>query len=232
MLVKMSRISGLPVPARAVAVPALLAASAALLSGCLGSPTYGTDKTANQQLMEDVTGVLSLGPKDQPDIEYKPRPGIVMPSSTEVLPPPQKDVARSGDPAWPESPEERLARVRAEATANQDNPYYRSPVVRDMPEAPESAPASDRTESGVFKPGAAKTKRAEYLRKRAEATGMEPDTRRYLSEPPIDYRQPAAGAPAGELGKDEHVKEREAKSAARKKDGGGIGLGRLWPWGG
>ena len=52
---------------------------AALLSGCMSSPTYGTGKAASAQLMEDVTGILSLGPKDRPQIEYKPRPELVKP---------------------------------------------------------------------------------------------------------------------------------------------------------
>ena len=37
-----------------------LVAAAALLSGCMNSPTYGTDKTANSQLMSDVSGILSV----------------------------------------------------------------------------------------------------------------------------------------------------------------------------
>ena len=41
-------------------------------------------------------------------------------------------------------------------------------------------------------------------------------TRKYLSEPPLDYRQAAATAPQDDIGEDECVKERAAKKAARK----------------
>lgn len=189
----------------------------------MGSPTYGTGKPADQQLLEDVTGVLSLGPKNKERIEYKPRAGIVMPASTEVLPPPQEDVATSGNPAWPESPEQRLARVRAEATENQDNPLYRSSIVRDVG-------VNARTQDGTLDPVKAKAQREEVMKRRAEANQLNPTTRRYLSEPPVAYRQPADSAPTGELGVDEAKKEREAKRAAQKK-GGGFDLRRLLPWG-
>ena len=41
--------------------------------------------------------------------------------------------------------------------------------------------------------------------------------RKYLSEPPLTYRQPAATAPVNDIGEDEFKKERRAKAAARKK---------------
>ncbi len=102
-----------------------LVASALMLAGCLGSPTYGTDKTATEQLASDVTGILSIAPKSREPIDYKPRPELVKPASAGALPPPQESVAVTANPAWPESPEARRARIRAEATANQDNPNYR-----------------------------------------------------------------------------------------------------------
>lgn len=211
---------------RAVAASGALCLSAVLLSGCMGSPTYGTDKTADQQLIEDVTGVLSLGPRDREKIEYKPRAGIVMPSSTEVLPPPQENVASTSNPAWPESPEERLARIRAEATENQDNRFYKSPVERDIG-------VNARSDDGFINPEVAKKQREEYFKRRAASVSAQgtPTQRRYLSEPPTTYRQPAETAPTGVLGDDEAKKAREAKKAAQK-GGGGFDLGRLWPWGG
>ena len=42
-------------------------------------------------------------------------------------------------------------------------------------------------------------------------------SRKYLSEPPLAYRQPAATAPTDDIGEDEFKTERRAKSAARKK---------------
>lgn len=208
--------------------------AAIVVAGCSGT-TYGTGKPAEQQLVEDLTGVLSLGPKDRQQINYRPRPGIVLPPSDEVLPPPQESVASGENPAWPESPEERLARVRAEATANQDNPFYRSNVVQDVSETNRASGGTNTafSESGMVKPEIlqrdyrSRTGQRQEFQRRQQATRQgSPTTRRYLSDPPTDLRQPVASAPAGDLGKDEYQKERE-----RKKAGAGTGgLRKLLPW--
>src|SRR5690606_27735855 len=104
-------------------------ASAVALSGCMSSPTYGTGKTAGRQLAEDVTSILSLGPRDQEQIEYKPRPKLATPANTAELPPPQENMVMAGTGQWPESPEERRARIRAEATETRDETGFR-PAVR------------------------------------------------------------------------------------------------------
>lgn len=208
-------------PVIRVTTCAVFSASMLALAGC-GGATYGTGKTSEQQLLEDVTGVLALGPRDRETIEYRPRPALVKPPSTAVLPPPQDTLASSANPAWPESPEQRLARVRDEATANQDDPFYRSRVVRDMPVA------AGQEELQDFSNLSPQEQRAEVQRRRQMVNQGDPTTRRYLSDPPLDYRQPSASAPADELGKDEAQKEREARRAARGGSGGG--LGRLWPF--
>lgn len=114
-----------------LAVSAPLIVSAVVLAGCMGSPTYGTGTQAHEQLLSDVTGVLSIAPnKDKKQIDYKPRPELVRPAkgATASLPEPQQSIAGAGSPSWPESPEQLRARLRAEATANQDNPSYVSPI--------------------------------------------------------------------------------------------------------
>lgn len=213
------------------------AVSALALSACAG-PTYGTGTPANQQLMEDLTGALSLAPKKSAPVDYTPRPGIVKPPSTEVLPPPQEDIASSGNPAWPESPEERLARVRAEATENQDNPRYRPNIVRDVNTDNTRTARADTTfsETGNVKPDilspgkrSSAEQRREFLRRQQIAKQGSPTQRRYLSDPPTDYRQPAEGAPVNDLGVDEAKKERARRRAANAEDSGG-GWRRLIPW--
>ncbi len=194
---------------------ASMACAATLLSGCMGSPTYGTGKTANQQLVEDLTGILSVGPADKgPEIAYNPRPKLVQPASLEVLPEPQQDLASAGNPAWPESPEERRARIRDEATANQNNSSYRPQV------APggvgKSDPNYDPERWGAEPMVNDAAQRAEVQRRLRERNQGEATSRRYLSEPPLDYRQPNATAPAGDLGEEEWKKERRVKRASSK----------------
>jgi len=206
---------------------AATAISAIVLSGCAG-PTYGTGKPADQQLLQDVTGILSVGPKDKEAINYNPRPGIVKPPSTTILPPPQESVA-ANNPNWPESPEQRLARIRAEATANQDNPFYRSNVIRDVspsgdgPRLRDDLTEGDRVRPAILSPGGQRAQRQAFQERRQISQQGSPTTRRYLSEPPTEYRQPAATAPAGDLGVEEYKKER----AAKRGEGS---LRRLWPW--
>ena len=183
----------------------VIGALSVVLGGCMGSPTYGTDKTANAQLLEDLSGALSLGigDRNRNDIEYQPRPDLVEPQTTAVLPPPQDDVTTSTAAGWPESPEQRLARVRREATEYQDNPAaYRSGVINDV-----GADGVTRT------PG---EQQAEFRRRLAVNQQGSAVDRRYLSEPPLEFRVPAASAPVGELGETEAKKERDAKKEARE----------------
>jgi hypothetical protein len=214
-------------------VPLVL--STLLLGGCtLGAPTYGTGTPSDVQLLDDVTGIITVTPKEKKHIDYKPRPELVRPKPGEevaVLPPPQDDVATSSNPAWPESPEQRRARMRAEATANQDDSNYVPAIANDISPA-SSEPPPQRTQGTPVPAGgyaSPEQQRKEFKRRMAVNNQGSPTERRYLSEPPLSYRQPAATAPADELGEDEWKKEKDRKRAARKKKNGTF-FGDLWPF--
>ncbi|TIT89259.1 MAG: hypothetical protein E5W59_16735, partial [Mesorhizobium sp.] len=115
------------------ALLAPLVASGLALSGCMSSPTYGTDKTAGEQLAGDLSSAFSIAPKRKDPIDYKPRPDLVKPApgQKENLPPPQESI-ETASADWPESPEQRRARLRADATAHQDDPSYQSQIVDDV----------------------------------------------------------------------------------------------------
>ena len=180
----------------------------ALLSGCT-SPTYGTGKTANQQLIEDISGAFSIAPTNKgSEIAYTPRAELVKPADTNSLPEPQQQVVSAENPAWPESPEQRRARIRANATANQDNMRYRGPV--SSTEQTWSAAVG----RGVPDAGASSQQRAEFQRRLRENRQGDPNSRRYLSEPPTGYRRPAETAVVGDLGEDERVKERRRQQGS------------------
>lgn len=158
-----------------------LGASAIALSGCLG-PTYGTEKPAMEQLFDDVSGSLSLAKKEKKVIDYKPRPGLVKPADTTTLPPPQQNIAEaSGE--WPESPEERLARIKGEV------------------------------DEGRYIPGLANTNDPDKPLQANARPVAAPGQRVYLTDPPSEYRQPADTAPYGDLGPTEASKERARKKA-------------------
>lgn len=187
-----------------------------LLSGCMGSPTYGTDKTATEQLLSDVTGIVSTdalmgGRSREAEIAYKPRPELVKPASLEVLPEPQREIASAENPAWPESPEQRRRRLRDEATENQENSSYRSPILMG---GLTTSPANLTEEQ-----------RAEVQRRKRERNQGDATNRKYLSEPPIEYRVPNETAAVGDLGEEEWKKERQ-----RGNSGGKSSLRDLLPW--
>lgn len=195
----------------------LLGLSALAVSGCMG-PTYGTGKPATEQLLEDVTGAVSLAPRRSAPIAYQPRPDLVQPPTTTVLPTPQAPATETAG-NWPESPEMRRARIRAEATENQDNIFYRSPL-----QTTSTAAVSDADEARDMSLLTPDQQRAEYQRRAAQRAGSETQ-RRFLSEPPLEYRVPSATAPANELGEDEWRKERQIRRAS------GSGGWRDWvPW--
>ncbi len=207
-----------------------LAGAVLLVSGCVSSPTYGTGKTANAQLSEDLGNIFSPLPKKKPAIAYNPRPDIVKPgaetikSDAAALPAPQQKIAE-GNPAWPESPEQRRARIRETATKNQNNPGF-------VPEvAIEGANGGITSAStGQVEPTEANSllQRQEYKRRRVENSQGSATTRKFLSEPPLEYRVPAATAAADELGEDESKKERRIKKANKKK--GKSSIRDLWPF--
>lgn len=203
-----------------------LVCASALLSGCMGSPTYGTGKSANQQLVEDLTGVLSITPsRNNSEIAYNPRPELVRPATLEVLPEPQAAVASADNPAWPESPEQRRARLRAEATENQENAAYRSPITSSgMARGGFNGSVDENGRPIALGDLPNQQARLEAQRRARAQNQGDPNARRYLSEPPIQYRRPAETAAAGELGEDEWAKDRR-----RSADSGGSWRD-LVPW--
>jgi hypothetical protein len=209
-----------------LALLAPLVASGLALSGCMGSPTYGTDKTAAEQLAGDLTGAVSFAPKRKDPIDYKPRPTLVKPApgQKEALPAPQNSI-QTASAEWPESPEQRRARLRADATAHQDDPNYQSEIVDDVQTDPEAIKKA-MAESGSSHPPAwtpadsDKGRAAEIQRRLAEGKQGSPNTRKYLSEPPLAYRVASDAAPQNELGEDEYKKERRLKKEAEGKKGG------------
>ena len=83
------------------------------LSGCVGGPTYGTDKTAMEQLVDDVGSAVSIAPREPANkgTKYNPRPDLVLPpggTQTAGLVAPQASVAsrdstKTCSPSVPES---------------------------------------------------------------------------------------------------------------------------------
>jgi hypothetical protein len=214
---------GLKLSDRGVLAGLALGVSGLALSGCMSSPTYGTDKTANMQLLEDVSGMMKFGDKQAEPIQYAPRPELVKPGEQVALVAPQDELATASNPAWPESPEQRRARIKAEATANQGDSTYRAPVIVDtVSTGPKKIGKIQNGREPVGGPGydenfPSPDQRTVHTMRKVDVAQGAPTSRKYLSEPPLDYRAPEATAPVGDTGEDEWKKERRVKRQASKK---------------
>lgn len=177
---------------------AALVAGCGAMSGCMSSPTYGTDKTSGEQLFDDIADIGSLSaatPKEN-TVKYPPRPGLVVPppGGRETLTQPQQSLASSDNPNWVESPEEARKRLVADADANKNSANYRSPLVYSDSHATQQTQAQQT---------------AAYREARKNQDGTYIDQRRYLIDPPAQYRQVADPAALNDLGTPESKKEKK-----------------------
>lgn len=188
-------------------------ASCLALGACASGPTYGTDKTATEQLVSDIGSAVSLtNKKDGPAPKYTPRPGLVKPAKGQELALVQPETPlndRNANPQWAESPEAMRDRLKQEADENADNPGYRSPLL------------DGRGQAGTM----TEKEKWEAVRKAkadaSPAAGLQ--RRRYLSDPPSEYRQSAATASADDLGEPEAKKEKRRLKEAQSANGKGGG---------
>ncbi len=179
------------------------------LAGCLGGNTYGTGVTQEAQLLSDVAGLVTLGSRDKKEqINYSARPDLVRAPDGTVLPQPVDNVA-SADGSFPVDPEERRAALLAGAdTTAEGSSLTVEGVERPAIAKPELIGDLDRDGGIDIRKQKVARERVLAARKRARgATGS--GARRYLTDPPIEYRTPAESAAVGEIGERER-RERKA----------------------
>lgn len=183
-----------------------------LLTGCMG-PTYGTSKTAGEQLIDDLGNAVMIQPenKDAKNIRYQPRGALVVPKDKVALASPQQSVSSKDNPEWLENPEDMRERLRAEADENVNNNSYRSPLVSQN---------SNAQQLGT------KQQTQAYRDARRLQMGAYSDKRRYLSDPPVEYRKLPEEAQA-DLGEPEKQKERRRKKEAKAAKQSGS---KWWPF--
>ena len=186
----------------------VLAAIAFSASGCMG-PKYGTDKNATEQFVDDLGDAASLTPGKKPvQLAYQPRGALVKPADDKRLVPPQENLASKDNPEWLESPEQARERLRTEADENSNNGHYRSPLAVSVTEGKALSPEQQRQA---------------YREARAIQDGRYSDRRRFLSDPPLDYRKVDDPAKLQNLGESERAKEARRKEKAEIE-----GTGRKW----
>lgn len=195
-------------------------AGAMVLVGCSGN-TYGTGVSQNSQLASDIGGMLALGTsRKTARIDYAARPKLVKAPADAPLPAPAQTL--SDDSAYfPMTPEEKRARLRSEAD-QADEILARggtlSPELQAARTAAITRKSSSATRVGEFMTDAEiKAQREQYVAQHGKP--VSPDsvtlkTRKYLTQPPVEYGQPAETAPIGDVGE----KEVDIKKLTAKKE--------------
>jgi hypothetical protein len=188
-----------------VSAPSWLFAAAVLLplGGC-GMSTYGTGEVPEMALFREVSGgILSKNEKKKEPINYQPRAPLVMPpaetAATTQLPAPM-ETASAASPDWPMSLEDRVG--DATERAEDDNPYndvnqaeYRRlrPLAGVFPDQ-EGRPTYQLDESGKTEYYNSivhsRRQQEEFKKALAESKGYGRTDRRYLTDPPMAYREP------------------------------------------
>jgi hypothetical protein len=186
----------------------VLVAAAFSVSSCMG-PKYGTDKNATEQFVEDLGDAASLAPAKRPtSLAYQPRGSLVTPADEKTLVAPTENLASKDNPQWLESPEQARNRLKKEADDNANNGSYRSPLAVSVTEGKGMSPEQQR---------------AAYREARAIQDGRYSDRRRFMSDPPLDYRKVDDPAKLQALGESERAKE-----SRRKKEAEVAGTGTKW----
>ena len=207
-----------------------------LVSGCTSGTTYGTGSSHEEQTLKSLTNMFALSSEKKEKIEYNARPDLVMPPENQALPTPAQEAAAE-DQNWPVSPEERIAAIRA-AAPEADDRSGEVPIefllsekdgIRNSTSVYQRNLRRNEKDGGQFieaiKRDAAGLGTNEKLRqKREQLTYSEGPQRKYLVEPPTEYRTPAATAEAGNTGFTDEEIERIKKENKRKERQNELGM--------
>lgn len=210
-----------------------------ILSACSNAgTTYGTGTSHELATVKGLSSIFDLKQAEQEKIDYSPRPDLVMPANKNNLPTPVEQANTSVE-NWPVSPAERQEAIQnaaPEVDNRTRNPGGLDPTFalsekqgigvqkvkrRRFDPAIDSSRATGAT--AILRDiqlGKNKRNSSEAVARQQQLTytsGSAP--RRFLTEPPAEYRTPAATAEAGDLGIDEaELTERQLREAQINKD--------------
>jgi hypothetical protein len=188
---------------REISKPFMILAVLALpagMGGCMKSATYGTGENPEMAVFREMTGGF-MSKRDKPQIAYEPRAPLVMPPNPEQLPPPVETAAAT-DTNWPVDPSARAAANEASSKENtQQEEYQRlkplgglfANVSRERDTRANNDKQRLRDDYYAFIEQG--KKRDDFAKAVADAKGYNSNERRYLTDPPLAYRQPAGTAP-------------------------------------
>ncbi len=174
------------------------------LGGCATS-TYGTGEAPEMALFREMTGGLLSRDKKDP-IDYEPRAPLVMPADTKDLPQPI-ETASAADPNWPIDPSERAVVSADELDARNGQDQYRRlrPLSGVLPATEEPAATAAQDDRSLERAEYYRLvnrntrQRQDFAKALADSKGYTRRERRYLTDPPLAYREPADSVPTDSL---------------------------------
>ncbi len=174
-------------------------AGLSLAGGCISTTTYGTGESPELAVFREIGGGIFggvLGKSESDPIRYEQRAPIVSPPEAN-LPEPAEQVA-AVNPDWPDDPDKRK---RAELSDEVTPDYYKrvSPLARLTQNrgGPRCSP-EDKDCDGFVSPAEANAYQAghkKFAAAVADVEGLNMEERKYLTDPPDEFRQPAETAP-------------------------------------
>jgi hypothetical protein len=194
---------------RAICAGTLVALAASGLGGCISTTTYGTGEAPESTLLREATGDLLglVGRDEKPKIDYEPRAPLVIPPAAQ-LPEPAPPPAQLAAGAWPtDAPTADTVAYASEGDGT-DRSALSTDYVRRMQPLGQVMGRNGRnrgervrmSEIGAAQSFASDETRGEQYERfetaLADADGLGRTERRFLTDPPSQYRQPAETAPA------------------------------------
>jgi hypothetical protein len=168
---------------------------AAGLGGCMQTSTYGTGERPGRALFSEVLGGLGKAPEEP--IEYQPRAPLVMPPTAGQLPPPV-EVASNADVDWPGEPTgpggPRWGDENSVDDVNSAEYRRLKPLAALQPDRDRNERIVINDERGSQYEILDRNQRETFQAAVQEAEGISAE-RRFLTDPPDTYREPAATAP-------------------------------------
>ena len=167
------------------------------VSGCMSMTTYGTGEAPEISMLKGVTTGLSGQKREK--ISYDPRAPLVMPPAA-TLPEPLQQ-ASAADPDWPVEPGSPGTKVEDPLgpTSRTDQAYVRrlQPMVGALPadQRPASYDPEKASQYAHIEDLRNRDQRKKFKAAIADAEGYNSNERRYLTDPPTAYSQPAETAP-------------------------------------
>ncbi|MHA1158085.1 MAG: hypothetical protein ACTSP2_04990 [Alphaproteobacteria bacterium] len=182
----------------------LLVVAAFIMAGCNGT-TYGTGRSPGMQTLKDFAGLAALGGDKEEPIDYSARAPVVAPPDASALPPPG-GATRIGSTDWPDDPDVRAERIRQQVAVQSQqigsngrprySPNFRLPPGASPPQ-PARRPDISASEAARLTPEQKERALKAFAdaRRNLEFDADGNPVRRYLSDPPAEYRVGDPDAP-------------------------------------